>query len=268
MLFPLFLHYVLSKAIKAMKTFAALFVAACMAASFPAFGQESVKDSKQENKQRKTAFVDRWSLKFNAVDFLFTVPNLGVEFDLSKSPYNRFTAGVNGRYRWWNTDNATEYILNIKEVRPEVRYYWRNRQKDGTIGYNAYYMGVYGAAGNYSTKISHFGYKGLEYGAGFTFGWGIPLYGYRKFVIDLELGISAGLIATDYSVYTYDSDADIFVNVPEKDKDMHILPFPVLTEVKATFVLRRLSIADKYRKVNQAKVIRRQERQDRRLNNK
>ena len=41
-------------------------------------------------------FKDRWSFRTNAVDWLLTVPNVAVEFDVSNSVYNKWTLGAGG----------------------------------------------------------------------------------------------------------------------------------------------------------------------------
>ena len=52
---------------------------------------QSSKEETQAKKEVLLQGIDRWSFKTNVLDWLLTVPNAGVEFDLSSSPYNRST---------------------------------------------------------------------------------------------------------------------------------------------------------------------------------
>lgn len=73
---------------------------------------------------------ERWAIKTNAVEWLLTIPNIGVEFDLSRSIYNRMTIGLTAKWNW-NTRHNYEpsVVFNVFEVRPEFRYYWRTTMK-------------------------------------------------------------------------------------------------------------------------------------------
>lgn len=209
--------------------------------------------------QQKNRFVDLWSLRVNAADFLCTVPNAGFEVDLSRSPYNRLSFGTNLRYRWDLHENNPSYnVFELFEVRPELKYWWRFRK----VSKNAWYAGLYGNVGNYSLKFSEYGKDGAMLGGGAMIGFARPLYRYRKFAIDLELGLSAGVLAANYDAYKYLSSQEVYVNAPDKSKSRYILPYPVIPELRVAFVFRTLSVENKYSKTNQARIIRRQERQN------
>lgn len=63
------------------------------------FPQTSKRYAKQAEQDTIVDFKDRWSFRTNAVDWLLTVPNVAVEFDLSNSVYNKWTLGLEGK---WN----------------------------------------------------------------------------------------------------------------------------------------------------------------------
>lgn len=51
------------------------------------------RDKKDDAKAELISFKDRWGIKTNAVDWLLTVPNIGVEFDLGNTIRNKHTIG-------------------------------------------------------------------------------------------------------------------------------------------------------------------------------
>lgn len=78
-------------------------------------------------------------------------------------------------------------------------------------------------------------------------GYTAPLYGYRNNYIDLELGGSAGLLYTSYDVYTHDAESDCYPRIAEKCKSGHIVPFPLITDLRVAFVYRFMSAGSKYK---------------------
>ena len=48
----------------------------------------------------KARLIDRFAFKTNAFEWLITVPNFGVEFDLKNSEYNNMTVGLTAKYNW------------------------------------------------------------------------------------------------------------------------------------------------------------------------
>lgn len=207
---------------------------------------------------------DRWSFRINALELLCTVPNFSVEFDLSSSPYARSTLALGVKYNWqtWHS-LPPKLVFNMLEVRPEYRWWFRLPKKEGKKNWfsdKAFFAGAYAQAGNFSIKPGTNGLQGPLYGAGASFGFDFPLYSYNKFALDFELGIAAGLLASSYNAYTISRSGTEYVNVPEKSRNMHLVPYPAFTEIKACFVFRTLSIKEKYTKVDQAKVIEKQEK--------
>lgn len=207
---------------------------------------------------------DRWSFRINALELLCTVPNFSVEFDLSSSPYSRSTLALGVKYNWqtWHS-LPPKLVFNMLEVRPEYRWWFRLPKREGKKNWfsdKAFFAGVYAQAGNFSIKPGTYGIQGPLYGAGASFGLDFPLYSYKKFALDFELGIAAGLLVSGYNAFTISRSGTEYVNVPEKSRKMHLVPYPAFTEIKACFVFRTLSIKEKYTKVDQAKIIEKQEK--------
>lgn len=219
----------------------------------------------------------RWGIKTNAVDWLFTVPNIGIEYDLGKDTRSKHT--LNANLKWnWNTSHKylPASVFNLFDARMEWRQYFRTRQqngekitlkKDGLKGYlrnrifttkryqprdyRAYYWGVYANYSTYSIKLGKQGKQGTAMGAGISLGYSMPLYGYgsgddgRRF-IDLELGGAIGLLYTKYDVYEYDGESNCYPIIQDKCKAGHLVPFPVVTDVRVAFVYRFMSVKNKY----------------------
>lgn len=210
---------------------------------------------------------DRWSFRINALELLCTVPNISVEFDLSSSPYSRSTISIGVKYNWntWHT-LPPKLVFNMLEIRPEYRWWFRIKKKDRELTdwlkNTAFFAGAYMQAGNFSIKPGTYGIQGPLYGVGASFGLDFPMYSYRKFALDFELGIAAGLAACRTDSYTLSRSGSEYVSVPDRSRPFHVVPYPVFTEIKACLVFRSVSIKDKYRKEDSRKVIERQERKD------
>ncbi len=210
--------------------------------------------------------IDRWSFRANALELLCTVPNFNVEFDVSSSPYNRWSLGLTAKYNWdtWHSVPPT-LVFNMFEIRPEFRKWFRMKPKEGNdkpTRERAFFLGGYASGGTYSIKPGKYGIQGPLFGAGALFGYDFPLYTYRHFAIDFELGVAAGLAVTSYDGYTMNRSNTDYIEAPGKSKGWHLCPFPVLSEVKACFVFRTLSIKDKYKKVDSQKLIQKQEAEE------
>ena len=210
--------------------------------------------------------IDRWSFRANALELLCTVPNFNVEFDVSSSPYNRWSLGLTAKYNWdtWHSVPPT-LVLNMFEIRPEFRKWFRMKPKEGNdklTRERAFFLGGYASGGTYSIKPGKYGIQGPLFGAGALFGYDFPLYTYRHFAIDFELGVAAGLAVTSYDGYTMNRSNTDYIEAPGKSKGWHLCPFPVLSEVKACFVFRTLSIKEKYKKVDSQKLILKQEAEE------
>ena len=210
--------------------------------------------------------LDRWSFRVNALELLCTVPNFNVEFDVSSSPYNRWSLGLTAKYNWdtWHSVPPA-LVFNMFEIRPEFRKWFRMKPKEGNdkpTRERAFFLGGYASGGTYSIKPGKYGIQGPLFGAGALFGYDFPLYTYRHFAIDFELGVAAGLAVTSYDGYTMNRSNTDYIEAPGKSKGWHLCPFPVLSEVKACFVFRTLSIKDKYKKVDSQKLIQKQEAEE------
>ena len=210
--------------------------------------------------------LDRWSFRVNALELLCTIPNFNVEFDVSSSPYNRWTLGLTAKYNWdtWHSVPPT-LVFNMFEIRPEFRKWFRMKLKEGNdkpTRERAFFLGGYASGGTYSIKPGKYGIQGPLFGAGALFGYDFPLYTYRHFAIDFELGVAAGLAVTSYDGYTMNRSNTDYIEAPGKSKGWHLCPFPVLSEVKACFVFRTLSIKEKYKKVDSQKLILKQEAEE------
>lgn len=76
----------------------------------------------------KVPFWKRFSLHTNAVEWLFAVPNIGVEFDLSPDPISHFSLLLKASWKpnLHNTANTkSRFNYAITSVKLEARKYWR-----------------------------------------------------------------------------------------------------------------------------------------------
>lgn len=231
---------------------------------------QSRSGKKDDAKNESISFKDRWGFKTNAVDWLLTIPNIGVEFDLGNTIRNKRTVSANLKWNW-NTSQKYKpsIVYNLFDARVEWRQYFRTRQRGGVTKdanlltrlketvfttqrkhprqNRAYYWGIYANAASYNFKIGKEGKQGTAYGAGVSVGYTAPLYGYRNNYIDLELGGSIGLLYTSYDVYTHDAESNCYPHISGKSKGGHLVPFPVPTDLRIAFVYRFISAGDKYK---------------------
>lgn len=233
--------------------------------SVPAYADAEGSDVDGGEKKETALPIDRWAFKTNAFEWLLTIPNFGVEYDLKNSEFNRWTVGLTAKYNW---NTAHKYspptVFNLLDIRPEVRYYYRTVQKgdkkvddDGNkIKYGpfarknpkpwrAWYLGGYVDYASYTFKFGKTGHQGHVAGLGATLGYGLPLYQYNSGVIDLELGLAVGLQVATHEKFVHNSDGYFYTKLEEESRGMHFTPFPVLSEVKVAFVWRHKSIKDK-----------------------
>ena len=216
----------------------------------------------------------RWSFRTNALEWLLTIPNFGVEYDLSGSVFNRMTIGLNARYNWNTAHNyAPPMVFNVFEVRPEFRYYWRTDDKlavgnwvrekllkdDARHTWRAYYIGAYINAGTYSFKLGKEGRQGQMYGLGVSMGYSLPLYQYRKGAVDIEFGAALGLAMTQYRAFGHNPNGNYYYEITGRSRGFHLVPYPVISELKVAFVYRLRSIDDKYQREDQRKIIQMQQ---------
>ncbi|MBQ4184554.1 MAG: DUF3575 domain-containing protein, partial [Bacteroidales bacterium] len=210
--------------------------------------------------------IERFAFKTNALEWLATIPNFTVAFDVFPSKYNHEVALLGVKYNWDTWHQYAPYIVfNAFDIRPEFRHYYRqtqrgqlddgswkavpffSREKKNPKEWRAYYVGAYLDFTSYSFKLTDTGRQGWAAGLGLSVGYEIPLYEYRHGAVDLDLGFSAGLIVTANKAYTLlDSDPFAYARVP--DKDVNFLPLPMVSEVRAVFSWRSKSVRDKYNK--------------------
>lgn len=238
----------------------------------PIFAAVEDKGDKNGGEDIASRFIDRWAFKTNAFEWILTIPNIGFEFDLVNSPYNKSSLGVTAKYNW-NTFHslAPASVFNIFDVRAEYRYYYRTRerqprspedttrlsakewledkvfttQRKNARPWRAQYIGPYANYGSYSLKFGKTGYQGYVIGLGVTVGYGLPMYQYRKGAIDIELGFSVGLQCATRERFTHSADGNYYIKDWENSKGLHFTPFPVISELRMAFVWRHKSIKDK-----------------------
>lgn len=125
--------------------------------------------------------------------------------------------------------------------------------KENPRRHRAYYVGPYISFDKYTIKLGDTGYQGHAYGFGITAGYSVPLYKYRNgHAIDFEIGASVGVAMSEYDKFELDSDGMCYAF--SGHKNMHVVPFPVVSDVHVAFVYRLKSIGDQIREVDWKKV--------------
>ena len=242
------------------------------------------KKAKKEQSPDDIPMLDRWAFKTNAVEWMLTIPNFEVEFDLFSSQYNRWTIGMEAKYNW-NTyhKNTPSVVFNHFDIRPEFRYYFRQKprtvpkrpklSKDATAAdsasfqkdlrqylrdsaaakrpikpWRAYFLGGYADYATYTAKFSPRGIQGSAVGFGVTAGYALPLRSYNKGAVDIEFSVSAGFAVASKDVFSHNADGYYYVRHIAESRGWHVVPYPVISEIKVAFAWRHLSIKDKYLK--------------------
>ena len=211
---------------------------------------------------------ERISLHTNAVDWALLIPNIGVEYDIRSTNWNRWAVGMSAKTKWRTNSRFKQRLFyNVSEVRFEFRNYWRTRQIDGrevtkhtsfidklfscrrTVvkhPHTTYYRGVYASAGDYSFLVDRRGRQGKFVSGGVTYGAMYPMYVFKSGnSLDLDLGISVGLVATNMEKFRLVDDCYERTQ-PGKWK---VVPFPIPTEARVGLVYRlgKYPINKKYR---------------------
>lgn len=211
---------------------------------------------------------ERISLHTNAVDWALLIPNIGVEYDIRSTNWNRWAVGMSAKTKWRTNSRFKQRLFyNVSEVRFEFRNYWRTRQIDGrevtkhtsfidklfscrrTVvkhPHTTYYRGVYASAGDYSFLVDRKGRQGKFVSGGVTYGAMYPMYVFKSGnSLDLDLGISVGLVATNMEKFKLVDDCYERTQ-PGKWK---VVPFPMPTEARVGLVYRlgKYPINKKYR---------------------
>ena len=220
-------------------------------------------------KPETTPFADRIAIRTNALDWMLTIPNISFEADLSGSEYNNLTLGLSAKYNWdtwhYNRNTGRPYAppaaYNLLDIRPEVRYWYRTRKAPRTKGpwsvenflknrkspktWRANYVGAYVNYATYTFKFGKKGMQGMAYGLGASTGYSIPMYEYKNGAVDVELGFSVGLQLCTRDMFLHNPDGYFYTQVMEGTKDLHLTPFPVVSDMRVAFVWRHKSIKDK-----------------------
>ena len=213
-------------------------------------------------------FAERISLRTNAVDWTLLTPNLGVEFDVKSTNWNRWAVGLTLKTKW-NTPATfkNRVFYNITEVRADFRNYWRTRQINNKVRHTGfidrlfscrrrvvkhpkttYYRGAYMSFSDFSIKFGREGHQGKALSAGITYGIIKPLYAFRTGnTLDLDLGFDAGFVAVNSEKFTYNRADNCYTRT--KQGSWKVVPFPMPTAARVGFVYRFGSypITKKYR---------------------
>lgn len=103
-------------------------------------------------------FAQDVALKTNALYWLATTPNLGVEFALS----NKVTVELSGAYNPWTFKDDKK--MHFWLVQPEVKY-WLCEKFEG------HFIGLHAHGAQYFGGFSNKRYDGYLAGGGFTYGY-------------------------------------------------------------------------------------------------
>lgn len=238
-----------------------------IAVLFPQIGKAQIFESKTG--VDTLTFAERISLRTNAVDWTLLTPNLGVEFDVKSTNWNRWAVGLTLKTKW-NTPATfkNRVFYNITEVRADFRNYWRTRQINNKVpahtGFidrlfscrrrvvkhpkTTYYRGAYMSFSDFSIKFGREGHQGKALSAGITYGIIKPLYAFRTGnTLDLDLGFDAGFVAVNSEKFIYNRVDNCYTRT--KQGSWKVVPFPMPTAARVGFVYRFGSypITKKYR---------------------
>lgn len=238
-----------------------------IAVLFPQIGKAQIFESRTG--VDTLTFAERISLRTNAVDWTLLTPNLGVEFDVKSTNWNRWAVGLTLKTKW-NTPATfkNRVFYNITEVRADFRNYWRTRQINNKVpahtGFidrlfscrrrvvkhpkTTYYRGAYMSFSDFSIKFGREGHQGKALSAGITYGIIKPLYAFRTGnTLDLDLGFDAGFVAVNSEKFVYNRADNCYTRT--KQGSWKVVPFPMPTAARVGFVYRFGSypITKKYR---------------------
>ena len=234
---------------------------------FPQIGKAQIFESKTG--VDTLTFAERISLRTNAVDWTLLTPNLGVEFDVKSTNWNRWAVGLTLKTKW-NTPATfkNRVFYNITEVRADFRNYWRTRQINNKVpahtGFidrlfscrrrvvkhpkTTYYRGAYMSFSDFSIKFGREGHQGKALSAGITYGIIKPLYAFRTGnTLDLDLGFDAGFVAVNSEKFVFNRADNCYTRTTQGS--WKVVPFPMPTAARVGFVYRFGSypITKKYR---------------------
>ena len=192
----------------------------------------------------------RFSFRTNTLEWILMMPNVAVEFDLSGSPFNKWSLGVSGRFNWETKPKTLSYNqFNLMEGKLELRRYWHTRQRNSSYTgmqslfsaerknpryWRAYYWGAYVAAGSFDYKFTATGSRGTEYQAGASLGMQRNLFNYAKSALDLEVGVSVGALYWKGEKYELDKSLNLYT--PVETDVTRVLP--MVQDVRVALVYR------------------------------
>lgn len=241
-----------------------------LALLFPCRAQAQVMDNSR--RVDTLSLAERLSLRTNIVDWSLMVPNVGVEYDLRRENWSRYSLNLNIRYRPRTSGTFVRPVrFDLFEATVEGRMYWRER-KATPNGYLRrhnhwwdklfscrtmlpshpnwiFYRGVYLSYSDYDLYLSgHDGRQGEMLSAGFTWGFVKPFLAFQNgSSVDMEFGVSAGIGYTGYDRFRHDNERNVYYRTGTRD--WHIVKYPVVRDLHVAMVYRfgRYPIQRKYR---------------------
>lgn len=218
------------------------------------------------------SFKERLGLRTNVLNWGLMTPNIGLEYDIVHNKTKKISIGFSTKYNWNSSlTNDSRYVYNILGAKANLLWYFRTRKiasweqdlrknaKGFTNKYyaysqtltarnnprpnRAYYVGPYISYDKYTLKLGKTGYQGTAIGVGASLGFNTPLYLYGNATsIDFEVGADIGFVYTNYDKFKYASEDRHYVSAGKKDS--HVVPFPMLSEIRIGFVYRFKSIRE------------------------
>ncbi len=215
------------------------------------------------------SLAERFSVRTNAVDWVVMVPNIGFEFDLGSTNYNRHAVNVNLRYRPESHGSQRHpYVFNLFEIAAEWRMYW-SEQRAEPNGYLkrhthwwdklfscrrmapkhpnwVWYRGLFVSYADYNIYARRWdGRDGELVMAGITWGFVKPFVEFQNGnSIDMELGLSGGVGMYRHQKYVAADDFTggqynyMFQTVSTTKPQWKMIPFPVPRDLHIAVVYR------------------------------
>lgn len=225
--------------------------------------------------------IERLSVTTNAFDWVTMTPNLGLEYDVRKENWNRWSIGFNAKLNLSQQPSYNQkFIYQVREYRFNFRNYWRPRYADErykddlglwqTTGNHpthihwvpgklfsqrrkngpkhektVYYRGIYGMMGSYDFKVADMAKEGTYASIGVMYGIIRPLFIYEKGgSLNVDFGFSVGPVAYKEKEYNKDING---VYMPGEEGDYKIMPL-LPTDLRLGLVYRfgHRTILDRY----------------------
>lgn len=219
----------------------------------------------------------------NTLDWIIVTPNIGLDYDIVKSPYKKMSVGIDLKYRWKNDNDINPYYFyNLFNVNADFRYYWRlhpltswesewlsvskgfhhayavlncysssPKLKEGRTSKKAFYIGPKISFSQYNLKLSEKGRQGTAFGIGITGGFALPLYGYKDgSALDLDIGGSIGWVNTNYDMFVNDTESNCYPYIGSEKKTTW---YPLVSEARISIVYRFGSISKQITEIDTEK---------------